>query len=284
MNNIGNKLKEYRQKEKLTQKQLSEIIDIEIKRISLIERNIEEPTDVELTKINEIIGIKEESLWTKIGQSKFGPFIKFLIILLLIVGAFFLGLNLRTVDNNTKNTTTETTKVSDKLLNQIKDDISKINEELTDDKKLEDAEYYTEGNLNNYNYVQYLAVNKDSNSYAVWIIDKNTDSIISVWTSEQRKSFNESTALIMLNKFMEIYKDRINEENWNKIKTSVQKNESASFISDNLSYFQTIGDNESDVYKEVALYEIDFFKYTPEENTETNNTTQENTQTTQKYK
>lgn len=222
------------------------------------------------TKINKD---NDTSLWAKLKIKKLEDrtysitktFLVFLVIIaVLIFGCgYFIGTKWDI--NDLINPSAESIQI--KIEENIAKDIEKINKELKDEYKLDKkATYYTNGSVSGHNYYQYYSYAKDENTYVAWIIDSDTKEVLSVWVAEQHKTESESISKKIFTKIIDdLYKDKVSNTNRTKIKEYMDKSSEEYINDENFAYLQQYStENLEDGYDYVVLYEVDFFKYIPE--------------------
>lgn len=156
------------------------------------------------------------------------------------------------------------------LLAETRNNVALLNKYLTNENidndsqiDLDNISFAKKGEISGHNYIQYVGLTNDENSYVSWVFDSNTKKILAIFVSENHlKDSEKKTGPAIIKELMNMYKKDITSNTKEKITEMIKTTEDNYIKKNNFIYYQKFNTNELDnKYDYSAIYEMDFFIY-----------------------
>lgn len=156
------------------------------------------------------------------------------------------------------------------LLAETRSNVASLNKYLTNENidndsqiDLDNVSFAKEGEISGHNYIQYVGLTNDENSYVSWVFDSNTKKILAIFVSENHlKDSEKKTGPAIIKALMNMYEKDITSNTKEKITEMIKTTEDNYIKKNNFIYYQKFNANElDDKYDYSVIYEMDFFIY-----------------------
>lgn len=237
-------------------------------------KNKKKAEEIEVIESTSLIQIVKNAFKIeKTENKKYSVSKGFFILIGILCIALFSGGYLLGINFDIRNAFIETEEqVQEKIEKNLENEIASLNEAVKEaglDKKVT---FVTDGTISGHNYYQYVSYTSSEDGYVAWIVDKDSKEVLSVWVAEQKKEDEDGIAPTLLEAVMNLYKDKIPSDKTDTIKEISKTTNATQIADDDFLYIQQFSTEDlNDGYEYIGLYELDFFTYEIDLDTEVTN-------------